>query len=298
MPALLTSTSMRPCSLSIAATAARTASRSVTSNIAVDAFSACAVNACAAGSTASIRRPLSTTRGAGPREALRDGETEPAIGAGHQRDFARQFEHGLLRFGSFSILDDAAFATPRLSPRSMRSDCLRTALAYRHRWAEPVPRCSRPRRGEEHDRVGDIVGGTEPSERRSGECFGANRRWRRRRARRLCCAKTRIDARTGDRAGTDRVDPDAVAPSSTASDLDSPITAHLDAAYGVRIGKPKRPAADDRLAMLAIAARLEQRNRALRAQELPGQVDRERALPIGQRDVFAGARSDRRCRRC
>ena len=42
--------------------------------------------------------------------------------------------------------------------------------------------------------------------------------------------------------------------------------------------------------MLGVAARLEQRNRALRAQELPGQVDRERALPVGERDVLARGR--------
>src|SRR4051794_20790958 len=42
------------------------------------------------------------------------------------------------------------------------------------------------------------------------------------------------------------------APSSIDRDLVKPITAHFDDAYGVRIGKPKRPAADDRLAMLAL----------------------------------------------
>ena len=68
------------------------------------------------------------------------------------------------------------------------------------------------------------------------------------------------------------------------------MTPHFDAAYGVRLGKPKRPAADERLAMLGIGARLEQRDRALRAQELAGEVDRERALPVAQRDVLAGRR--------
>src|SRR5689334_3961010 len=42
-------------------------------------------------------------------------------------------------------------------------------------------------------------------------------------------------------------------PSSIDSDLVKPITPHFDAAYGVRLGKPKRPAADDRLAMLALS---------------------------------------------
>ena len=42
--------------------------------------------------------------------------------------------------------------------------------------------------------------------------------------------------------------------------------------------------------MLALAARLQQRNRALRAQELSGEVHGERALPIAQRDVFARRR--------
>src|SRR6185312_10011959 len=41
-------------------------------------------------------------------------------------------------------------------------------------------------------------------------------------------------------------------PSSIASDLVRPITAHFEAAYGERIGKPKRPAADERLAMLGL----------------------------------------------
>src|SRR5438552_3067683 len=40
------------------------------------------------------------------------------------------------------------------------------------------------------------------------------------------------------------------APNSIDSDFVKPITAHLDAAYGVRSGKPKRPAADERFVML------------------------------------------------
>src|SRR5690606_22340679 len=39
-------------------------------------------------------------------------------------------------------------------------------------------------------------------------------------------------------------------PNSMASDLVKPTTAHLDAEYGVRPGKPRWPAADDRLMML------------------------------------------------
>src|SRR4029450_2928953 len=41
-------------------------------------------------------------------------------------------------------------------------------------------------------------------------------------------------------------------PSSIDSDFVNPITPHFDAAYGVRSGKPNRPAADERLAMLAL----------------------------------------------
>src|SRR3954451_3987421 len=37
-----------------------------------------------------------------------------------------------------------------------------------------------------------------------------------------------------------------------ASDLARPITPHFEAAYGVRIGNPKRPAADDKCVMLAL----------------------------------------------
>ena len=45
--------------------------------------------------------------------------------------------------------------------------------------------------------------------------------------------------------------------------------------------------------MLALALALQQRDRVLRAQELPGQVDGERALPVGERDVFARRRRAR-----
>src|SRR5205807_8539014 len=41
-------------------------------------------------------------------------------------------------------------------------------------------------------------------------------------------------------------------PSSIDSDLVKPITPHFAAAYGVRSGNPKRPAAEDRFAMLAL----------------------------------------------
>src|ERR1700680_66866 len=41
-------------------------------------------------------------------------------------------------------------------------------------------------------------------------------------------------------------------PSSIDSDLVKPITPHFVAAYGVRSGNPKRPAAEDRLAVLAL----------------------------------------------
>src|SRR4051812_5514600 len=40
-------------------------------------------------------------------------------------------------------------------------------------------------------------------------------------------------------------------PSSIDKDFVNPITAHFDAAYGVRSGKPNRPAAEERLVMLA-----------------------------------------------
>ena len=36
------------------------------------------------------------------------------------------------------------------------------------------------------------------------------------------------------------------------SDFVSPMTPHFAAAYGVGFGKPKRPAAEERLAMLAL----------------------------------------------
>src|SRR5258707_770464 len=42
-------------------------------------------------------------------------------------------------------------------------------------------------------------------------------------------------------------------PSSIDSVLVKPMTPHFDAAYGARFGKPKRPAADERLAILALA---------------------------------------------
>src|SRR5207253_8335327 len=44
-------------------------------------------------------------------------------------------------------------------------------------------------------------------------------------------------------------------PNSIDSDFVNPITAHLEAAYGVRSGKPKRPAADERFVMLAFLLR-------------------------------------------
>ena len=59
-----------------------------------------------------------------------------------------------------------------------------------------------------------------------------------------------------------------------------PTTAHFAAEYGVRIGKPKRPAIDDRLMMLPPPACLDQRHRLARAIEHAVQVDRDAAVPV------------------
>jgi hypothetical protein len=58
-------------------------------------------------------------------------------------------------------------------------------------------------------------------------------------------------ARRND-ARKQRVDADAVGPSSIASERVSPITPHLAEAYGVRNAKPSRPASDETLTMLAL----------------------------------------------
>src|SRR5690348_3090805 len=44
-------------------------------------------------------------------------------------------------------------------------------------------------------------------------------------------------------------------PSSIDNVFVNPITAHFEAAYGVRSGKPNRPAADERFVMLALPLR-------------------------------------------
>ncbi len=92
---------------------------------------------------------------------------------------------------------------------------------------------------------------------------------------------------SGHRAGTDRVDADAEGAELDRQRLREPD--HTPFRRRIRRAQREAEAARRRRQVgdARIAARLEQRDRALRAQELPGQVDGERALPVGERDVLA-----------
>ena len=77
-------------------------------------------------------------------------------------------------------------------------------------------------------------------------------------------AVDRFDSWAGDDPGQIALTRMPSPPSSIDSDLVKPITAHLDAEYGERNGKPKRPAADDRLTMLGFLLRRNAGSRAVR----------------------------------
>ncbi len=91
-----------------------------------------------------------------------------------------------------------------------------------------------------------------------------------------------VDARSGDRAGADGVHADAERAEFHRQRLGE--ADHAPLRRGVRRAVRKAEAARGRgqIGDARVGAGLEQRDRALRAQELPGEIDGERALPVGK----------------
>ena len=181
---------------------------------------------------------------------------------------------------------------PRDPPCSYMSACRSPSTG------SACPEMLLPRgRGEKHDRVGDVLGGHEPAQRRPREAFGTHD-VRRHAARRRLVREHAFDARACDEPRADRIDANAerteLARQRFGEADDAPLRRRVRRAHRIAEAAGRRRKIRD----ARVAARLEQRDRALRAEELPGQVDGDRALPIGERDVLARRRWARRCRHC